>query len=845
MDNQVPKIHVLIIGAGIGGLMLGLMLERAGIDYQILERSPEHRPLGSAISLNGTVLRLFEQLGLLDDLYKISKTAGRLHLVKEDLETQGHVDLEHFHERYGYHSVVFGRPDLFKMLDSHIPPEKILMGKRVLSTSQTEEGVLVRCSDGTTYHGDVLVGADGAYSSIRQCMHKTLKEKGMLPKSDSEKLKFDQHCVVGITDELDPEKFPILKEDLCELYGVIGKKRPYTIWLVPIVGNRFAWSIGGRILDSEVGQEDVRSFNFAEWWPELASDVCDLVRDYTLPDFKLSYQQDEHYKNVALGDEDIHDEGHPMSETASLSDSSSCHSYVPSEASPISSGASSVYGNDSTGHHPHKNAGRLAQLAFSKDLQNQHQASSTSTSGSTSSTDQSHPSTNHSHGLASMQSKLFKVWHHERTVLLGDACHKVLPFAGQGAIQAILDGISLANALFDLKSSSIENITKAFKRYSNERIPIARAAVVGSSSFGKLLNVQGRLSNFIRRISFSKVPEWILRLATDKLHLHRPQLSFLPMVPDRGSAKAYKQEYSPRYLARLVHDQQASTDPSIPAASVASATVENREHEPKVGDKHRVDHSSKSSHHHKHNHHRHHHVSKDPNSSRKMSAKPGAPPPPLPLGAPPRHHPTTNMQYHSEERFGGILTPSCSSSTTSSPSSSSFSLVSGATSAGNEDAHVHIQPKTRRNTLSQNQNNRSQPTSPRVLPREASLPSFLHDTYNHHSLASPMSSSHSLGLGDGINEFSPQLYTPPRSPAIGTSPVNPRMMSAPIVTQFKESHQRTKSLQPDLSPSDSIMTALEQTAAMMKERCLNEHRSLDQIKQSARAQTQQKQQQQE
>jgi len=109
------------------------------------------------------------------------------------------------------------------------------MGKRVLSTSQTEDGVMIRCSDGSTYHGDVLVGADGAYSSVRQCMHKSLKEKGMLPKSDSEKLKFDQHCVVGITDELSPERFPILKEDPCEVYGIIGKKRPYTVRLLDVV----------------------------------------------------------------------------------------------------------------------------------------------------------------------------------------------------------------------------------------------------------------------------------------------------------------------------------------------------------------------------------------------------------------------------------------------------------------------------------------------------------------------------------------------------------------------------------------------------------------------------------
>ncbi|KAF9895917.1 hypothetical protein BX616_008541, partial [Lobosporangium transversale] len=115
------------------------------------------------------------------------------------------------------------------MLVSHIPEGKLLMGKRVLSTTQIEgEGVQIRCSDGSTYRGDILVGADGAYSSVRQCMHKALKEKGLLPKSDSEKLKFDQHCVVGITDELDPERFPILKQEFCELYGIIGKKSPYT-----------------------------------------------------------------------------------------------------------------------------------------------------------------------------------------------------------------------------------------------------------------------------------------------------------------------------------------------------------------------------------------------------------------------------------------------------------------------------------------------------------------------------------------------------------------------------------------------------------------------------------------
>ncbi|KAI8603104.1 hypothetical protein EDD21DRAFT_352157 [Dissophora ornata] len=666
MESKPPKIHVLIVGGGIGGLMLGLMLEKAEISYQILERSPEHRPLGSAISLNGTVLRLFEQLGLLEDVYNISKIAGRLHLVKEDLETQGHVDLEHFRERYGYNNIVFGRPDLFKVLVRHIPPAKLLMGKRILSTSQTELGVMVRCSDGSTYHGDILVGADGAYSSVRQCMHKSLKDDGMLPRADSEKLKFDQHCVVGITDELSPERFPILKAESCEIFGVLGKKQPYTIWLIPITGNRFAWSIGGRILDSEVGHEDVRSFSFAEWCPEMATDLCDLVRDYAMPDFSVPYQRDEYYKQISLGSEDIHDEN-PLSETASMSDNESCGSGVPSENSPASSSASSTcaintYASSRRSSHQHSPEA-LCQI---------HPLSRVSTTASNHSTEPPHgippkrkpppakpgtvaeiiDATNPDRiSKVMLESKLFKVWHHERTVLLGDACHKLLPFAGQGAIQAILDGVSLANALYDMTSNSMTDITKAFKRYSTERLPIARGAVAGSRSFGKLFNAQGRLSDFIRKISFSRVPPWILKMATDKLHLHRPQLTFMPMVPDRGSAKAHKQEYSPRYLAQMLRGQQASqersnnlTDTTVPTAPKATAAAEanaesqhtDTEDAPHRDGLHRDGHRSKS-------HHRHHRanagsLSHDPEGSRKNSSR-SLVPPPLPLEAPPRHHP--------------------------------------------------------------------------------------------------------------------------------------------------------------------------------------------------------------
>jgi len=41
------KPHVIIVGAGIGGLTLALLLERAGVSYAVLEKTSSIKPLGN------------------------------------------------------------------------------------------------------------------------------------------------------------------------------------------------------------------------------------------------------------------------------------------------------------------------------------------------------------------------------------------------------------------------------------------------------------------------------------------------------------------------------------------------------------------------------------------------------------------------------------------------------------------------------------------------------------------------------------------------------------------------------------------------------------------------------
>lgn len=116
------------------------------------------------------------------------------------------------------------------MLFKKIPSEKIHMSKKIFSFQQNHEGVMLRFSDNTTTHGDILVGADGAHSAVRQHLYKTLDKQGLLPKADTKDMSRGYISLVGTTGVLDPAKYADLEDEECKNVFVIGDKNtPYTV----------------------------------------------------------------------------------------------------------------------------------------------------------------------------------------------------------------------------------------------------------------------------------------------------------------------------------------------------------------------------------------------------------------------------------------------------------------------------------------------------------------------------------------------------------------------------------------------------------------------------------------
>ncbi|KAG0313840.1 hypothetical protein BG000_005731, partial [Podila horticola] len=137
--EAISKPSVLISGGGIGGLSLALLLHKANIPFLVLERAKEIKPLGSFIALGAAVSPLFKQLGIYDEFVKRGKYYNKFHMHHEDLKPIHSMDGAWLRDAVGYGEYVISRPDLYDVLINSIPRERILLGKRVLSSIQNQD----------------------------------------------------------------------------------------------------------------------------------------------------------------------------------------------------------------------------------------------------------------------------------------------------------------------------------------------------------------------------------------------------------------------------------------------------------------------------------------------------------------------------------------------------------------------------------------------------------------------------------------------------------------------------------------------------------------------------------
>ncbi|KAI6762288.1 hypothetical protein HG531_002841 [Fusarium graminearum] len=255
---------VIIVGGSVSGLSVANMLECFSIDYILLEAYPHIAPqVGASIGILPNGFRILDQLGCYEPIIDLAGECrytlgcsrgpdGRPLGAASDTSLSVHLE-----KITGYSSIFIDRQMLLQVLHNNIKhKDRILPNKRVTRVDLINGGARVHTKDGDTFDGDIVVGADGIHSKIRDEMWRIGKEQspGYFPQDETSRVPVSTRCVFGISNR--PAKYGTRAQQ-----NIIGKGHSYLIIAAPL--NRTYWFLFDGLAKTEYGN-DVKKYSKAD-----------------------------------------------------------------------------------------------------------------------------------------------------------------------------------------------------------------------------------------------------------------------------------------------------------------------------------------------------------------------------------------------------------------------------------------------------------------------------------------------------------------------------------------------------------------------------------------------------
>jgi len=169
MTGSTEPGTILVCGAGIAGLTLAWWLDRDGWDVRLVERATGRREEGYVIDFFGSGYDVAERMGLRPELEAVRYDVGQLVNVNRRGRPVSRLDYDQLVRLMDGRLLSLMRGDLERVLAEALPSDvPVTYDCSVEAVEQDEAGVTVQLTDGNTERVDLLVGADGIHSRVRQ-----------------------------------------------------------------------------------------------------------------------------------------------------------------------------------------------------------------------------------------------------------------------------------------------------------------------------------------------------------------------------------------------------------------------------------------------------------------------------------------------------------------------------------------------------------------------------------------------------------------------------------------------------------------------------------------------------
>jgi salicylate hydroxylase len=226
--GQVPcrSLRIAVIGAGIGGLTAADALLNLGFEVEVYERASELGEVGAGLQLGPNAIKVLRALGFEDQVRAIGFEPRNQISLSADGTLRSRRSLrDDYLAKFGAPHVTARRSDLHRILSAAVSEANVRLGKSCVSVESSDKAAVAHFSDGTSVEADIVIGADGIRSILReQCFG---QDSPRFTKSMCWRCAVPIACVPR--EPVGPDRIMIGQKDYFSWYGSNGQVICYPV----------------------------------------------------------------------------------------------------------------------------------------------------------------------------------------------------------------------------------------------------------------------------------------------------------------------------------------------------------------------------------------------------------------------------------------------------------------------------------------------------------------------------------------------------------------------------------------------------------------------------------------